>query len=768
MKKTFTVRFVVAWQLCTKWGYGSRYYASLVRVTMGSARRLGLFKGGTVPEKVWSTTLKCIMGFSTHFSNAWTSLFRVKKVLIMGARARTVRILFSALVCLERLRRASHAFVWKRQNSRRLEAGRERQLASNRIRPALASVDHGREVHVSTALEEEASRLRAEAERIRLEAEHMDMRLTLDKIRSMENKLSNPGWYRRQDAEQQAALELQLQSLQAKLNASNTTTNSSSTTATRITSGKRVERPRSRPSTFTTALTPSPHTPCQREVIEPIPANPLNGFEAEDLELYLPVALDVERTMPNASLSEQVVAFQRRPELQEHFQRKIQEVILDPIQELQRMRDLRSRYLDSTSDVERSQLKRDMERLDRLSSSLEDRLVYSDTIYLSLLAPLSDEELGQRKAAISELPHLLQELYRRRCGVTEQDDDPRENGEQESNELAILLEYYEPQLDLLEQVQMLKPLSAEQRLDVKRALRSLPPPVRRFLAVQELGIDGEEYREDPDETEFEVLIEALENGGSSLNGLLNFESDSFEDEIVWNPSDSAKSARYFNDIDFVDRSRYVTEFYPTVAAMESNHPATQLAEDFCTQVLDSRRTFMVRTKPERVAGGYFIRGENLIPEDESTGHKLVELIRSKLDEDSNSYLKEKLEFFHIPDPAPLSDEQVELGAGDQPLILLTTNSPGDLYPESSPMVKIAISGLGLCSIAIFAGIVCSLQPATQERVIAAYNSGNMDAMPWFWVNTATVLGSSLAIVFIHECAHRVVSWIDKARNAIST
>jgi hypothetical protein len=74
-----------------------------------------------------------------------------------------------------------------------------------------------------------------------------------------------------------------------------------------------------------------------------------------------------------------------------------------------------------------------------------------------------------------------------------------------------------------------------------------------------------------------------------------------------------------------------------------------------------------------------------------------------------------------------------------------------------------VSALGLSSIALFACVVCSLQPTTQESVISAYNSGNLYMMPWFWGNAAAVLGSSLMIVLVHEIAHRFVSRINKAR-----
>jgi hypothetical protein len=623
-----------------------------------------------------------------------------------------------------------------------------------------------------SVLEGEAHRLREEARKVRHEAEQMDLKLARAKLDAVEGKISNVRWFQRQTSEQQAALEQQLKALRRKLSGDSGTTEMS-----------RVESPAHTSSTSSAGL---PHTPTsnappaeplvpassqppqaeekedRRPESRTIPVNPLNGFDPEDLDLYLPVALDIERTMANATLEAQVLAFQARPELQGHFREKIQRAILDPLEEMQQLQELRARYLDSSSDVERSQLKREMEALER-SSSNDEYYEYSDTVFLSILPPLSSKELEQRKAAVMELPALLQELYRRRCGV--QLDDA--NGdERQALELAIQLDHYEMQIDLLEQVRLLGPLSEEQRLDTLLALRSLPPNVRRFLAAN--AYDIENYTEDPNDTDFAELMQALVATDSSSDP----EEGESAGEAVWSSikslmsgDDASSETEEYNDIDFIDRSRYVAEFYPTVAAMEPIHPSSQLAEEFCTRALDSKRTYMASNRPERVMGGYYVRGRNLIDDDESSGSKLVERIQRKLDEAAYGHLKQQLEFFYIPDPAPLSDEQMEAGSGDQPLILLTTNNRDVLYPESSPPIKSAVCALGGCSAAIFSLIVCSLQPATQERVIAAYNTGTFESIPWFWGNVAAVLGSSVAIAVLHDFAHRVVAVIDKVRIA---
>ena len=59
---------------------------------------------------------------------------------------------------------------------------------------------------------------------------------------------------------------------------------------------------------------------------------------------------------------------------------------------------------------------------------------------------------------------------------------------------------------------------------------------------------------------------------------------------------------------------------------------------------------MVTSKPERVAGGFYIRGQNQLSDDEdkvlTAADKLVSIVSEKMED---SKLGDKLEFFYILD-----------------------------------------------------------------------------------------------------------------------
>ena len=643
-----------------------------------------------------------------------------------------------------------------------------------------------------------AEQYRRDAARIRNEADALEVALTLRKIQTLQAQLNSRQTYWAKHPDQRDDLQQELEQLQqrrrppreaaeatpisqgsppppssnsvtadngkplsSKSKASHTSTVTSTTTTT-------TQSTLTSTSTTLSDLSPPNAVSDYRSRTETM-VNPLNGFDPEDLQLYIPIARDIESSMPNATMNEQLQAFQSTPQLQQHFAIKLQELWQEPLQDMQRLDELKQQYWQSTSDVEKQQLKRDIQQLER-TIDRDGLFEYSDSIYLDRLYDLTADELCERRSAVAQLPPLLQTLYKRRCGVVENDAN-RNDDDDRTLELAILLEHYEPQLDLLEQVHELTPLTVEQQDETRRALQRLPSLVRRHWALEELGLDEYAENDDTDPNHTRLVQALVQRNGASLT-----DSNDTDAEETWSnlkglmmdaatgtSADAivrASSLSDLNDLDFVDRSRYVDEFYPCVARLEAQRPPQQFADDFCARILDNKqsRIYMVRSRPERVVGGYYIRGENQISNDDS-GQKLVHRIQTALRDDPE--LHNKLEFFYIPDPAPLSDEKVELGYSEQPLILLTAKNREIFYDNSEPLIKLAISALGICSTFLFALGASVLQPTAQDRIQAALDSETSLDLSWLAGNVATVGGSFLAILLAHEVAHRVVAWSNK-------
>merc|ERR1719464_1269968 len=133
----------------------------------------------------------------------------------------------------------------------------------------------------------------------------------------------------------------------------------------------------------------------------------------------------------------------------------------------------------------------------------------------------------------------------------------------------------------------------------------------------------------------------------------------------------------YNDVEFVDRSRYLEEFFPSIALLEDKHPTPKDVDLFVAECLtgNNNKPFMVTSKPERVIGGYYVRGTNQFlhsiheKDETSATDMLVQEVNRRLQ--GHPYLKEKIEFYYILDPSPPTDEEMELEVCPVPIFLVT-------------------------------------------------------------------------------------------------
>jgi ribosome-associated translation inhibitor RaiA len=482
----------------------------------------------------------------------------------------------------------------------------------------------------------------------------------------------------------------------------------------------------------------------------------LCGFDKVDLELYIPVAMNIEATMSNATADERLEAFRASPILQDNFKQKLSQLLIEPIQDMSRLEELKLQYLDSTSSKEKELLKR---QIDALTSSLEENgpFTYSDSVYGDI-PELSVDAMQARINAVGALPEVLQTLYRK-----------RHNLESDANvTLAILLDYYELQLQLLEQVKEITPLTAEARLQVIQALESLPSIVRDHVATA-VGLNKETY------TVNELVVELSKNDDDDDNG--DFDWNPWNQIMAATTSTSSKVASLTemdwvalgntdDDIEIVDRSRYVFDCYPSIARMDGDvsQVSKETAEKFALHVLD-KKAFMVTNKVERVVGGYYIRGRNLIDEDGS-GTKLMTSVHDKL-RTMNSLFgsSEEFEYFYVRDPAPLTDEEIELEYRNDPLFVLTGKNPKRFYNYANPVPKAAISTLALASLLYFATDALGLNQILLGRFEAAiglstvgYKEIDVGSMI---SNLSQVVLPLILLQLVHEVGHRFVAWRDK-------
>lgn len=659
--------------------------------------------------------------------------------------------------------------------------------------------------------------LQQEAERMRLEAQRMEWKLTLQKIDALETKIKSLKRSQKYDKIQTEipSLQAQIEQLQTKLwnqsknknddendpdnrkgsrgkrpsttattiaaerSSSTTTTSLSSssgtTTATTTTVSTSTTTPEivvmSSPSASNnnnngqaaavmdilrnlqnTTLVASSSSSKVRSLKKP--EKKVAGFKEYELQLYIPIAERIEQTMINATTDEKLEAFRQLPELQDHFRQKLA-LQLSPIQDLLSLENYKSQYLKSRSANEKQSLLRQIRRLEQSLQAVEDITISTNNrpLYRGNSIPtLTETELQTIVQELQELPALLQSLLKRKNQLKDSD----------GLRLAITLDHYRSQVDAL-----LFEAYHFDKTEIRRSVEYLPTEVQQYVAKKLLSLEQSSSKEIADTTndiELEDLVDLL-----SKNRLDS--DDSTMDrkiQVVFEPSSSSKRRRKkrpaaarmlnrelpeYSDVEFMDRSRYIEDLYPSIARLEGLHPDMETVENIL-RALD-RKTFMVTSKPERVLGGYYIRGVNQIEGDDS-GTKLMDRLKRQLSD------FDTVEFFYILDPSPIPEEEYDLSQSRSPVLLITGKNASVFYNHANIWTKLAVTVLGVATMSLFATGVCVLEPAVQEQLNAATSAEDVDLF-WLTHSVLQILGSLIAIQVAHEVGHVFVGWRDKVR-----
>ena len=142
----------------------------------------------------------------------------------------------------------------------------------------------------------------------------------------------------------------------------------------------------------------------------------------------------------------------------------------------------------------------------------------------------------------------------------------------------------------------------------------------------------------------------------------------------------------------------------------------------------------------------------------------MEKLTEKLEKSS---LKDELQFFFIPDPTPLTDEEIESGVKERPVLAVTSKNPNEFYSLSKPQTKIVVTSLGIISTFVFALGASGMNSATMDRLQQIADRGSGD-LSFFTDSVLTTFVSLMGVQMVHEGAHRIVAWKDKVSVAITS
>jgi hypothetical protein len=554
-----------------------------------------------------------------------------------------------------------------------------------------------------------AEDLKARAAALRLEADQMYESLRLSKISALERRLNNTKWVDKNEAEMKVLIE-KLQNLKSE--SSDRKEDTISSINVLISEERNMIRGDERLDLNVLAND----------------RNPVEGFTKTDLSIFLPVALSIEKDYPDCTTEEKLAIFREHPDLQKRFEENVQEILAKPMRDMQEIESLRQAYLSSSSSVEKDSLKRQIEMME---TKLNPENPGSSTFFKEI-NPMSDAELQLRVQNLEKLPTILQSLFMHRNGMADSLDLT----------LGVLVEHFDEQLYALDQVQASFDfeISPKDRKEIIRGFQSLHPILQNYI-LSNLNLDTSASHDE--------IIMALLNTSVTIN----CPSQLLSSEFIFYDDDQTE----YNDIEYVERSQYIEELLPSICALEDVLPSIDDVHIFLEQILEPK-LFGLRSKPERVLGGYYIRGYNALQCD-SANDILVSKLNKKL---STSKLAGKVQFFFILDPKSLTDEEIDIGDESEPVLLLTGVESSLMYRKSAVITKAVISVAGIISLLIFSVGTAGLNEITSQME-ETFQSGDLVEALDSLNNVLAVAFSLVFIQFLHELAHRIVAWKDKVR-----
>ena len=187
----------------------------------------------------------------------------------------------------------------------------------------------------------------------------------------------------------------------------------------------------------------------------------------------------------------------------------------------------------------------------------------------------------------------------------------------------------------------------------------------------------------------------------------------------------------------IETDGYIKTMIPEVTRKEGQAPSEEDVMVFFTEML-GKKTFNPRNKPEKIPGGFIIRGENTL----ENGDALVKALDAKL---KDSSIMGKFNYHYMKDPSFVTQEQFEADDFENPVLVITGT---DLSPSTNRFVKPIVTAIGGISLASFAVAVCLATDMGMDISLVE-------------TTTAPLVFSILGTQVAHELAHQIVALKDK-------
>lgn len=206
----------------------------------------------------------------------------------------------------------------------------------------------------------------------------------------------------------------------------------------------------------------------------------------------------------------------------------------------------------------------------------------------------------------------------------------------------------------------------------------------------------------------------------------------------------------------------IENLYPPCTRKENSSPSEALMSQFMTQVLP-RIPFRSGSKPERVSGGYILRGS---PQGETvSGDDIIEAVEKQL---AKSSLGDKMTVLYTTDFTIFVEDEDEILAAnpdnpfDRSPILYVTGP--NLVREPRPVQLSFVTAIGLATTWYLSLYPFLLNPAIAKRVedeLALVDAGMNPDLSWLTESSLPLFTTFMGILLAHELAHTIVAASNK-------
>ena len=251
--------------------------------------------------------------------------------------------------------------------------------------------------------------------------------------------------------------------------------------------------------------------------------------------------------------------------------------------------------------------------------------------------------------------------------------------------------------------------------------------------------------------------------GSSVNNTAGLQEGSIDSDENFNQllQDLKGVVDQAGD-DTSELQRFVESYFPDVTRKgEGYEPTEQDADIFITSIL-GKGNFNPKRKPEKIPGGFVIRGASRF----ETGEDLINAIDLKIGQYVSSAISEegrtlgdRVEIFYCKDPTPEAMEDMEELWGEAALVLLGK----DFAPTTNRFLNIGVSTLALGGLFVFSIGCFGTTDAVVQRLQNANALENYDPS-WFNTLLFPLCGSLMLTQLAHELGHVLAAWQGKVSN----